>query len=48
LNNQPDGLPALLGRFKNGEAVYRFVCEHLHCGALVTLPSCAPIIPRLT
>jgi hypothetical protein len=37
LNNQPDGLPALLDRFENGEAVYRFVCEHLRCGALVAL-----------
>jgi hypothetical protein len=37
LNDQPDGLPALLGRFKNGDAIYRFVCEHLHCGALVAL-----------
>jgi hypothetical protein len=37
LNDQPDGLPALLGRFKNGDAIYRFVREHLHCGALVAL-----------
>jgi hypothetical protein len=37
LNNQPDGLPALLGRFENGNAVYRFVREHLCCGALVAL-----------
>jgi hypothetical protein len=37
LNDQPDGLPALLDRFKNGDAVYRFVREHLCCGALVTL-----------
>jgi hypothetical protein len=37
LNNQPNGLPALLGRFKNGEAIYRFIREHLRCGALVTL-----------
>jgi hypothetical protein len=37
LNNQPEGLPALLDRFKNGDAVYRFVCEHLRCGALVAL-----------
>jgi hypothetical protein len=37
LNNQPDGLPALLDRFKNGNAVYRFVREHLRCGALVAL-----------
>jgi hypothetical protein len=29
LNNQPDGLPALLDRFENGDAVYRFVREHL-------------------
>jgi hypothetical protein len=38
LNNQPDGLPALLDRFENGEAVYRFVREHLRCGALVAIP----------
>jgi hypothetical protein len=37
LNNQPDGLPMLLDRFENGEAVYRFVREHLRCGALVAL-----------
>jgi hypothetical protein len=37
LNDQPDGLPALLGCFKNGYAIYRFVCEHLRCGALVAL-----------
>jgi hypothetical protein len=37
LNNQPDGLPALLERFENGTAVYSFVREHLRCGALVTL-----------
>jgi hypothetical protein len=37
LNNQPDGLPALLGRFENGDAIYQFVREHLRCGALVAL-----------
>jgi hypothetical protein len=37
LNNQPDGLPALVDRFENGDAVYRFVREHLRCGALVAL-----------
>jgi hypothetical protein len=37
LNDQPDGLPALLGRFKNGDAIYQFVREHLRCGALVAL-----------
>jgi hypothetical protein len=37
LNNQPDGLPALLSRFKNGEAIYRFFCEHLRCGAVVAI-----------
>jgi hypothetical protein len=37
LNDQPDGLPALLSRFENGEAIYRFVREHLRCGALVAL-----------
>jgi hypothetical protein len=37
LNNQPDGLPVLLDRFENGDAVYRFVREHLRCGALVAL-----------
>jgi hypothetical protein len=29
LNDQPDGLHALLRRFENGEAIYRFVREHL-------------------
>jgi hypothetical protein len=28
LNDQPDGLPLLLGRFENGEAIYRFIHEH--------------------
>jgi hypothetical protein len=37
LNNQPDGLPVLLDRFENGDAVYRFVRAHLRCGALVAL-----------
>jgi hypothetical protein len=27
----------LLGRFENGEAIYRFIREHLRCGALVAL-----------
>jgi hypothetical protein len=37
LNNQLEGLPALLDQFENGEAVYSFVREHLRCGALVAL-----------
>jgi hypothetical protein len=37
LNNQPDGLPALLEQFENMEAIYRFVRRHLHCRAQVTL-----------
>jgi hypothetical protein len=37
LNDQPNGLPTLLSRFENGEAIYRFVREHLRCGALVAL-----------
>jgi hypothetical protein len=37
LNDQPGSLSALLGRFKNGEAIYRFVREYLRCGALVAL-----------
>jgi hypothetical protein len=37
LNNQPEGLPALLDRFENGNAVYSFVREHLRCGAVVFL-----------
>jgi hypothetical protein len=37
LNDQPDDLPALLGRFEHGDAIYRFVHEHLRCGALVAL-----------
>jgi hypothetical protein len=37
LNDQPDGLPALLTRFENGEAIHRFVRQHLRCGSLVAL-----------
>jgi hypothetical protein len=37
LNNQPEGLPALLDRFENGDAIYRFIRKHLRCGALVAL-----------
>jgi hypothetical protein len=37
LNDQPEGLPALLDRFENGNAVYSFVREHLLCGAVVAL-----------
>jgi hypothetical protein len=37
LNDQPEGLPALLDRFENGNAVYSFVREHLRCGAVVAL-----------
>jgi hypothetical protein len=37
LNNQPEGLSDLLNRFKNGETIYKFVREHLRCGALVAL-----------
>jgi hypothetical protein len=37
LNDQLDGLFALLGRFENGEAISRFIHEHLRCGALVAL-----------
>jgi hypothetical protein len=37
LNNQPDGLPALLDRFENGDAIYHFIHEHLRCGALIAL-----------
>jgi hypothetical protein len=37
LNNQPEGLPVLLDRFKNGSAIYSFVREHLRCGAVVAL-----------
>jgi hypothetical protein len=37
MNDQPDGLPALLSRFENGEAIYCFIREHLRCGALVAL-----------
>jgi hypothetical protein len=37
LNDQPEGLPALLDRFENGHAVYSFVREHLRCGAVVAL-----------
>jgi hypothetical protein len=37
LNNQPEGLLMLLDRFENDDAVYRFVQEHLRCGALIAL-----------
>jgi hypothetical protein len=37
LNDQPDGLCALLGHFENGDAIYRFIREHLRCRALVAL-----------
>jgi hypothetical protein len=37
LNNQPEGLSALLDRFENGNVVYSFVREHLRCGAMVAL-----------
>jgi hypothetical protein len=37
LNNQLDGLPALLDCFENGDAIYRFVREHLRCWDLVAL-----------
>jgi hypothetical protein len=37
LNDQPEGLPALLDRFENGNVVYSFVREHLCCGAVVAL-----------
>jgi hypothetical protein len=29
LNDQPNGLPALLRRFMDGEAIYRFIHQHL-------------------
>jgi hypothetical protein len=45
LNDQPDGLPALLGRFENGEAIYRFIRDHLRCGALVALSFVRPCYP---
>jgi hypothetical protein len=47
LNDQPDGLPTLLGRFKNGEAIYRFIREHLRCGALVALSFVRPRYPEV-
>jgi hypothetical protein len=37
LKDQPDGLPTLRSHFENGEAIYRFIREHLRCGALVAL-----------
>jgi hypothetical protein len=37
LNDQPDGLPALLRWFDNGEAIYWFLRRHLHCGTQVAL-----------
>jgi hypothetical protein len=47
LNDQPDGLPALLGRFENSDAIYRFICEHLCCGALVALSFVGPHYPEV-
>jgi hypothetical protein len=37
LNNQPEGLPALLECFENDTTVYSFVREHLRCEALVAM-----------
>jgi hypothetical protein len=37
LNDEPDGLPALLEQFGNGEAINRFFRCHLHYGAQVAL-----------
>jgi hypothetical protein len=37
LNDQPNSFPALLIQFENGEAIYRFVRQHLRCWALVAL-----------
>jgi hypothetical protein len=37
LNDQPEGLHALMVRFKNKSAIYRFVRQHLLCGARVAL-----------
>jgi hypothetical protein len=48
LNKQPEGLPALLDRFENGDAVYSFVREHLRCGALVALSFVRVHYQRLT
>jgi hypothetical protein len=48
LNNQPDGLPALLDRFENSEAVYRLFASIFAAGLWSPFPSCAPIILRST
>jgi hypothetical protein len=37
LNAQPVGLPALMERFRNGQAIYSFVRQHLICGANVAM-----------
>jgi hypothetical protein len=37
LNDQPEGLPALLDRFENGNAIHSFVRAHLRSGAAVAL-----------
>jgi hypothetical protein len=37
LNDQPEGLHALMARFENGSTIYRFVRQHLFCGARVAL-----------
>jgi hypothetical protein len=40
LNDQPEGLFALLSRFENGEAIYWFVREHLRCARGPFLRAC--------
>jgi hypothetical protein len=37
LNDQPEGLPALLDRFENDNAIHSFVRAHLRSGAVVAL-----------
>ena len=37
LNEQPEGLPALLGKFRKGKAIKKFVREQLISGANVAL-----------
>ena len=47
LNAQPVGLPALMERFGNGQAIYSFVRQHLICGANVALSFVRVRYPRV-
>jgi hypothetical protein len=48
LNDQPDGLSALLNHFDNGEAIYRFIRDTCGVGLWSPYPSCEPITQKST